>query len=727
MNVTNLKYRNSAQKSSLKLDFAEINRAALSASGYIQRLLPRARQQGNELICGDVFGNPGDSFQFNLAKGVGADFATGEIVDIIGILAAQKGVSQAEAARLIADELRPSRKSKELPFAPTSGYPTKIYSYFDENGTEVYQVGRWELPGHRKSVRPGQTTSAGVFTKGMGVAKQTLYNLPNIINADAVIIAEGENKVDELKSLGLCATCNTGGAGKWKDEYSKYLSGKHVSILPDNDGPGIAHANQVAASVKPVAASVKVVMLPGLPEKGDIVDWLETQENNKETLLSLISAAPIWEPQADISAQQETQLAVVEDDAESRPLNIDWTQYGGVQYITRYPEPFQYLLRHAFLKGELGIIFGPPGCGKGTFALQMAAFVAASLPVFGWWEVPEPINVLFISAEDSLAVIHRRIFHAIMMLPEKYRYDAAARIVAIPVRGRVSICQGEHNCRISLTQHFYDLRKIIEEFRPGLVILDTLSRFLGIDENDNAAMTAACGLLEEIISDFGCNIVVLHHVSKASGDCADSEFALSKALSQMALRGASSISGAVRFEIALAPVGKKLATDFFGDIAKECPAGSFVIARTAKKNVGAPEPYFCLQRGDNGLLERIEKIEDAKSKEAESDAKALAAEVARRASSGENPLSVSKGGVTAFQWGISRSKKAAQKAIVDGLLASVAVGTNRHVLTLPHGSADGSGSMVPHGSDEGGTIKKVREYNMLPYGSGLDGSEGVEP
>ncbi len=47
----------------------------------------------------------------------------------------------------------------------------------------------------------------------------------------------------------------------------------------------------VAASLLPVAASVRVVELPGLPEKGDVTDWVEAG-GAKEQLEALVSARP---------------------------------------------------------------------------------------------------------------------------------------------------------------------------------------------------------------------------------------------------------------------------------------------------------------------------------------------------------------------------------------------------------------------------------------------------
>ena len=71
------------------------------------------------------------------------------------------------------------------------------------------------------------------------------YRLPELLEAVGngyfVVIAEGEGKVDLLRSWGIPATCNAGGAGKWKPEHSAFLRGADVIILPDNDEAGRKH------------------------------------------------------------------------------------------------------------------------------------------------------------------------------------------------------------------------------------------------------------------------------------------------------------------------------------------------------------------------------------------------------------------------------------------------------------------------------------------------------
>jgi putative DNA primase/helicase len=71
--------------------------------------------------------------------------------------------------------------------------------------------------------------------------------------------------------------------------------GRNVVILPDNDAEGRKHTEAVARSLQGKAASIKVVSLPDLPEKGDVSDWLDAG-GTVDQLKRLISTAPPWVP-----------------------------------------------------------------------------------------------------------------------------------------------------------------------------------------------------------------------------------------------------------------------------------------------------------------------------------------------------------------------------------------------------------------------------------------------
>jgi hypothetical protein len=115
--------------------------------------------------------------------------------------------------------------------------------------------------------------------------------------AETVFVVEGEKDVDRLAELGLVATTNPMGAGKWQDHYSDFLRGRRVAIIPDADKPGRDHAQQVAQSLLGKAASVGIVELPDVPEKGDVSDFLDGAGSIHQ-LRDLATRAPEWTPTA---------------------------------------------------------------------------------------------------------------------------------------------------------------------------------------------------------------------------------------------------------------------------------------------------------------------------------------------------------------------------------------------------------------------------------------------
>ena len=169
---------------------------------------------------------------------------------------------------------------------------TATYDYVDENGELRYQVVRMEPKTFRQRRPDGNGWSWSV--KGV---EPLPYRLPDMLAKPTatVLIAEGEKDADRLADLGFVATCNSGGAGKWHPALSPWFKGRRVVILPDNDEAGRNHADVVGAALSELVESVRVVYLPGLPEKGDPCDWIEAG-GTKEALVALCKSAEPWEP-----------------------------------------------------------------------------------------------------------------------------------------------------------------------------------------------------------------------------------------------------------------------------------------------------------------------------------------------------------------------------------------------------------------------------------------------
>ena len=159
--------------------------------------------------------------------------------------------------------------------APAKTQRPKIvatYDYCDEADNLEFQVLRKE-PKTFSQRRP----DGDGWKYSVKDARILPYRLPELLAApeELVFIVEGEKDADRLASMGLVSTCNAGGAGKWKKEHSRFLKGRRVVILPDNDGTGDLHAKAVKKSLRGIAKQVRIVELPGLELKGDVSDWLD--------------------------------------------------------------------------------------------------------------------------------------------------------------------------------------------------------------------------------------------------------------------------------------------------------------------------------------------------------------------------------------------------------------------------------------------------------------------
>lgn len=178
------------------------------------------------------------------------------------------------------------------------------YDYVDGAGRLLYQVCRYEpgKGGKPKDFVQRQPDGAGGWRWDMQGARYVLYHLPAVLRAtdasETVYIVEGEKDADRLEICGLTATCNVGGAGKWRPEYAQALQGADVVIIPDNDATGEQHKDQVVAALAGLAARIRVVALPGLVAHGDVSDWLDAGHTIAELKQLVDAALPLAEQAA---------------------------------------------------------------------------------------------------------------------------------------------------------------------------------------------------------------------------------------------------------------------------------------------------------------------------------------------------------------------------------------------------------------------------------------------
>lgn len=252
------------------------------------------------------FGTNG-SLSVDLDKGAWHSHEVGEGGGVLDLIERETGISvrAEQMAWLEAHGFKPE---------PLKRVEVAQYSYVDENGVLLFQVVRFEPKDFRQRCPAGDGWSWSV--KGI---RKVPYRLPDLLAApDATVyIVEGEKDVDRLMTMGLLATCNAGGAGKWSAELSAFFRDRRVVILPDNDEPGRKHAVKVSAALSSVGAMVRAIHLPGLPEKGDVSDWLGAggTVEKLQALLELPELAadddtPLIDPDEDDERQSQASLLV---------------------------------------------------------------------------------------------------------------------------------------------------------------------------------------------------------------------------------------------------------------------------------------------------------------------------------------------------------------------------------------------------------------------------------
>jgi hypothetical protein len=172
--------------------------------------------------------------------------------------------------------------------ATTTSTIVATYPYHDEGGAHLYDVVRFMPKDFRQRRADGTWKMTGV--------RRVLYRLRELQGQAIAYLPEGEKDVDRLRAIGLPGTTNAGGAGKWRDDYTRQLqaaSVESVVVLPDNDEPGRQHAQDVAASCSAAGLTIKIVTLPDVPAKGDVSDWLDAGHTKAE-LVALVKATPVY-------------------------------------------------------------------------------------------------------------------------------------------------------------------------------------------------------------------------------------------------------------------------------------------------------------------------------------------------------------------------------------------------------------------------------------------------
>ena len=343
------------------------------------------------------FGNNG-SISVDLIKGTFVDHEANEGGGVLDLIERERGLTGKAAydfMRELGCDVDDPPRAKGNGAANGAAAATKsrkkaaaVFPYRDETGAVLFEIIRYHFEKPDGSLvinetgKPKKTflrrrpdpDRPGEYIWNVEGVRDIPYRMDDLVRElkaspdDLVFITEGEAKADVVWNWDLIGTTNAGGAEKWNAQHAAFLRGAHVAIIPDHDQPGRNHRDKIGASLRGIAASVRVLELPGLPPKGDILDW-KADGGTRVQFLELAEQAKEWKP-----SQQ---------DASGKPAP---NQPGAVSLDDFYA----YLPSHSYLYTPTREMW--PAASINARIPPVALVDAAGQPVLNDKSVPEKVR-----------------------------------------------------------------------------------------------------------------------------------------------------------------------------------------------------------------------------------------------------------------------------------------------------------------------------------------------
>jgi hypothetical protein len=263
------------------------------------------------------------------------------------------------------------------------------YDYLDEAGNLLFQSVRYEP----KDFRQRRPDGTGGWIWNLNDIRLIPYRLPELLAADPadiVHISEGEKDVDRLISLGFIATCNPMGAGKWRQEYTEFLRGRKVIVLPDNDEPGKNHGLRVAKSLSGVANSVCIVNIPE-PSK-DVSDFFDSGGTPEEFSALIRNATECKAPITDQAGSQSEPVAL--------PAGYQFTPITSAVFAVSDYRP-EWLVKRLLVRNQPCVVGGPRKSLKTSLVIDLCLSLGSGANFLGYFTVYRTVRVAILSGESG--------------------------------------------------------------------------------------------------------------------------------------------------------------------------------------------------------------------------------------------------------------------------------------------------------------------------------------
>lgn len=393
-------------------------------------------------------------------------------------------------------------------------YEVKTWDYVDELGKLLFQVVRMEngtvgddgkpTKTYRQR-KPDRSKPDGWDWSTKGI-RQVPYRLPDLIEAlgqgNIIFVVEGEKAADRLLDLGIPATTNARGAGKWVPELNEFFKGARVVVLADDDPQainkktneprfhedgrpifvGLDHANDVAKGLHPIARDVRVVQLTDRKKKEDVVDWLD-QGGQIEDLYEIARKAPKWEPEP----------------YRSKFHAVTWADLDA-------PGPeHEWIVKGVVTRAETSMVAGPSKSGKSFLVVDLGMAVARGVDWMGRRTLKG--GVIYQAGEGARGIKKR-----LRAYRNKHGLTTQDDVPFVLLPSRLDLYNSADHTDdfIEEVNHWKSTFDVPLE----LIVIDTWSTATpGANENDGKDVSVVLERCNRIKDATGAAVVIVHHMN----------------------------------------------------------------------------------------------------------------------------------------------------------------------------------------------------------------------
>ena len=311
-----------------------------------------------------------------------------------------------------------------------------------------------------------------------------------------IIINEGEKALRGCESIWDYDSCTWhGGVNSWEKADWSPIYKRDVWIFPDNDEAGIKCANEIASMLKKNGCRVKVAQPPeSFNEKDDLYDAYERGDfKDSKELEDYITNLEVVRPKGALYFQTVNEI------------------------MEKMTEP-DWLVDRCIERATVTSIFGAPKSGKSFIAIAMACSIASGKDFYGF--DTKPSTVLYLAGEGHTAVARR-----IKSYEQFYGRSLEKAPLLISNRGS----------RIGDDAEFAMLQEVCRDIERehgnvGMIIVDTLARNYGLNENSTEDMNKFIQRIDELKEEFQASMVIVHHTGHGSNGRARGSSVLPAAL-----------------------------------------------------------------------------------------------------------------------------------------------------------------------------------------------------